>query len=57
MDLEIKLVRNSLKPTPQFLPLKILKIVMYSFCVINPWCQKVKVFQVECYRSYKLIFF
>ena len=57
MDLVIKLVRNSLKPTPQFLLLNILKVVIHYFCILNPWCQKVKVFRVECYMSYKFTIF
>ena len=47
MDLVTKYVCKSLQVTPKCLALSVIRDDMHSFLVVNPWCQKVKVFKVR----------
>ena len=55
MDLETKCVFNSLQLTTKYLPLSVLKVIMHTVLVDNPWSQNVKVLKVGRYRFTKSI--
>ena len=51
MDLVNKFGWNSLELAPKYIFLSVLKNVMHSFLVVNPWCQKLNLLKVGCYSS------